>query len=151
MKHILLFITVVFATATNAQTSAVRVKQFNIEKGIAIQGYDPVSYFKNSPQKGNAQNTVSYNGISYYFANAENKSAFQKNPLQYEPQCGGWCAYAMAVKGEKIEINPSTYKIIDGKLFLFYNAYFNNTLKSWNKEEKTLKPKVETNWNKFIK
>nr|HMT28774.1 YHS domain protein [Bacteroidia bacterium] len=45
--------------------------------------------------------------------------------------------------------DPETFKIIDGKLFLFYNAYFNNTLKSWNKDEINLKKQADKNWSKF--
>lgn len=51
---------------------------------------------------------------------------------------------------EKVEIDPETFKLIDGKLYLFYNAYFNNTLKSWNKDEVNLKKKADANWKKFI-
>jgi len=64
-----------------------------------------------------------------------------KNPAGYEPQYGGWCAYAMGANGEKVEIDPGTFKIVDGKLNLYYNAFFNNTLKSWNKDEVNLKKK----------
>jgi hypothetical protein len=80
-----------------------------------------------------------------------NKEYFSKNPSKYEPQFGGWCAFAMGDSGEKVEINPETFKIIDGKLYLFYNAFFNNTLKSWNKDEANLKAKATSNWNKIIK
>jgi len=55
----------------------------------------------------------------------------------------------MGSSGDKVEINPETFKILDGKLYLFYNAYFNNTLKSWNKDEVNLKKKAESNWKKF--
>jgi len=41
-----------------------------------------------------------------------------------------------APKAEKVEVDPGTFKIVDGKLYLFYNKFFNNTLKSWNKDEK---------------
>ena len=51
--------------------------------------------------------------------------------------------------GEKVEINPETFKIVDGKLYLFYNAFFNNTLKSWNKNESNLKKKADANWKKI--
>ena len=64
---------------------------------------------------------------------------------------GGWCAYAMGDNGEKVDIDPETFKIIDGKLYLFYNAYFNNTLNSWNKDEKNLKNKANNNWSKLLK
>lgn len=75
---------------------------------------------------------------------------FLKNPASYEPQYGGWCAYAMGANGEKVEINPETFKIVDGKLNLYYNAFFNNTLKSWNKDEGNLKKKADANWKKII-
>jgi hypothetical protein len=89
--------------------------------------------------------------VTYNFSIPVNREYFLKNPLKYEPQFGGWCAYAMGDSGEKVEINPQTFKIVDGKLYLFYNAYFNNTLKSWNKDEAGLKLKAENNWKKIIK
>lgn len=94
---------------------------------------------------------ASYQGVIYKFSSNENKDAFLKNPSRYEPQYGGWCAYAMGSEGGKVEINPETFKIIDGKLYLFYNQYFNNTLKSWNKEENNLKSKADANWKKIYK
>ena len=57
----------------------------------------------------------------------------------------------MGDSGEKVEINPQTFKIVDERLYLFYNAYFNNTLKSWNKDQANLKSKAESNWKKTIK
>ena len=47
---------------------------------------------------------------------------------------------------EKVEIDPETFKVLDGKLYLFYNAYFNNTLPKWNKDETNLKAKADKNW-----
>ena len=127
-----------------------RKLNFNLEKNIAIQGYDPVAYLKeNKAVKGKNEISVSYLGVNYYFSSAENKSAFVKDPTAYEPQYGGWCAYAMGKSGEKVEIDPSTFKIINGKLYLFYNKYFNNTLKSWNKDETNLKIKADANWEKI--
>jgi YHS domain-containing protein len=135
-----------------SQGPDVRTKEFNLEKGmLAIQGYDPISYFrKGKAEKGNKELTVQADGVIYRFASAENKELFKKNYKAYEPQYGGWCAYAMGTKGEKVEIDPETFKIIDGKLYLFYNSYFNNTLKSWNKDETSLKTKADANWNKIF-
>jgi hypothetical protein len=47
-----------------------------------------------------------------------------------------------------VDVDPETFKIIDGKLFLFYNKFFNNTLKSWNRNEVELKTKADANWTK---
>ena len=88
--------------------------------------------------------------IHYYFSSSANKEVFKKSPAKFEPEYGGWCAYAMGAKGEKVEIDPETFKIIHGKLYLFYNRNFNNTLKTWNKDETSLKTKADTNWQKLF-
>lgn len=72
------------------------------------------------------------------------------SPEKYEPAYGGWCAYAMGETGEKVKIDPETYKIVDGKLFLFYNFWGNNTLEDWNENEKSLKSKADQNWKKIV-
>lgn len=142
----------VLTIAASAQDATVRSKQFNLEKGLAIQGFDPVSYFQGKPAKGSKDHAVSHQGTIYYFASVANAEIFKKNPAAYEPQYGGWCAYAMGSKGEKVSIDPKTYKITDGKLFLFYNRFFNNTLEDWNEDEKGLKQKADANWQKkFLK
>lgn len=53
--------------------------------------------------------------------------------------------------GKKVEVDPETFKLIDGKLYLFYNKYFNNTLVSWNKNETNLKARGDANWEKIIR
>jgi len=45
--------------------------------------------------------------------------------------------------GKKVEVDPETFKIVDGKLYLFYNSLFNNTLPKWNKAEMDLKIKAD--------
>lgn len=119
---------------------------------MAIQGYDPVAYFKQGRAvKGKKEIAASYEGVVYYFSMPVNKEYFLKNPSKFEPQYGGWCAFAMGDSNEKVSVNPETFKIIDGKLYLFYNAFFNNTLKTWNKEESRLMMKADVNWSKMTK
>jgi YHS domain-containing protein len=151
MKKIILILFIVLSSTIGfAQTATKRAKEFNLEKGIAIQGYDPVTYFtQNKALKGKKEIATSYEGVNYCFSSQANKDLFLKTPSSYEPQYGGWCAYAMGSAGEKVEINPETFKLLDGKLYLFYNAYFNNTLKSWNKDETNLKKKADINWKKL--
>ncbi len=152
MKKLLLFVLVLVSGISFAQNDAKRINQYNLENKVAIQGYDPVGYFNQGKAiKGKKEISVSYQGVIYKFSSSENKEVFLKNPSKFEPQYGGWCAYAMGSAGKKVEINPETFKIVDGKLYLFYNAYFNNTLKSWNKEETKLKSQADTNWKNIYK
>lgn len=146
-------IVLLFTSLTNyCQNSQKRVATYNVDNKIAIQKYDPVAYFKqNKAVKGKNEFSMTYEGIMYHFSTKENKELFIKNPIAFEPQYGGWCAYAMGAVGEKVAINPETFKIIDGKLYLFYNAFFNNTLKAWNKQEKVLMNKADNNWKKINK
>lgn len=141
-----------FGTMLKAQeTEAIRVKQFNLKDGIAIQGYDPVSYFTGKPLKGKREFMYQYKSIVYKFTSQANLNQFKTEPSRYEPAYGGWCAYAMGANNEKVEVDPETFKIINGKTYLFYNAFFNNTLTDWNKEEASLKKKADLNWSIFSK
>ena len=136
------------ATAQDAKT---RTKEFNLDGEVAVSGYDPVAYFKsNKAVKGKKDLSVYNQGVIYYFSSVENKEEFKKNPAKYEPEYGGWCAYAMGAKGEKVSVDPETFKIVNGKLYLFYNSFFNNTLKRWNKDETGLKAKADVNWKKIF-
>jgi YHS domain-containing protein len=137
-------------SALPAQTD-LRKKQFNLNKtAVAIDGYDPVAYFINNKAiEGKKDLSFSSDGVTYYFSSEKNRELFKTSPTKYEPQYGGWCAYAMGATGEKVEVDPETFKIINTKLYLFYNKFFNNTLKSWNKDENNLKTKADTSWNKF--
>ena len=151
MKILVLSAILFITQASFAQDAAIRNKHFNVAGGAAISGYDPVSYFtENKAVKGNKEITFTYEGIVYHFSTAANRDEFKKNPAKYEPQYGGWCAFAMGKNGEKVEVDPGTFKIIDGRLFLFYNQFFNNTLKSWNKDEVNLHRSADRNCQKLF-
>ena len=131
---------------------AQKTEHRNLDNKLAIEGYDPVAYFKSGKAiKGKKDIALSHEGAVYYFSSEANKASFKKSPEAYEPQYGGWCAFAMGDYGEKVEVDPETFKIVDGKLYLFYNKYFNNTLKSWNKNEATLMKQADSNWKKITK
>jgi YHS domain-containing protein len=150
-KEFIIIVLCFFATASIAQ-STLRTKHFNLEKGVAIQGYDPVSYFTQSKAlKGNAQFQYSYEGAVYRFASQANLDLFKQNPQRYEPQYGGWCAYAMGASGEKVEVDPETFKVVNGKLYLFYHSWVNNTLLKWNEDETHLLPIADKNWKNISK
>ncbi|MEB3216478.1 MAG: YHS domain-containing (seleno)protein [Nostocales cyanobacterium 94392] len=117
------------------------------EQGIAIQGYDPVSYFTDHPVAGNPKITSTYEDATYYFISEENKAKFESDPEQYIPQYGGFCAVAVS-EGKLVNIDPETYKVTDGKLYLFYNVEFGNTKPQWEASEETLRNNADAHWRK---
>jgi len=105
--------------------------------GLALEGYDPVSYFEageSAPQRGRKALEVNFEGSRYRFATAEHQELFLGNPERYVPAYGGWCAWAM-VDGEKVDVDPESYVIQDERLMLFYDGLFGDTRKSWNRGE----------------
>jgi YHS domain-containing protein len=152
MKNILFLLVLLTIGKQAIAQNTLRTKHFNTENNVAIQGYDPVSYFTSGKAVEGQKSIVHvYNGITYYFSSQSNRELFKKDPTKYEPQYGGWCAYAMGATGEKVEIDPETFKIVNGKLYLFYNAYFNNTLPKWNSDQTNLKSKADKNWIAIFK
>ncbi|MDJ0733526.1 MAG: YHS domain-containing (seleno)protein [Nostocaceae cyanobacterium] len=117
------------------------------EQNVAIQGYDPVSYFSDRPVAGNPQISTTYDGAVYYFATEDNKIQFQLDPERYIPQYGGFCAVAVS-EGKLVNIDPETYKVTDGKLYLFYNGEFGNTKPQWEAAEETLRKNADFYWQK---
>ncbi|REC74057.1 YHS domain protein [Chryseobacterium elymi] len=146
MKNIIIILTFWVSFSAPAQKNEHR----NLENKLAIQGYDPVSYIEQKKAvKGKKELAVNVNGAIYYTSSEKNKELLKKDPAKYEPVYGGWCAFALGDYGEKVEINPTTFKIIGGKTHLFYNKFFNNTLSSWNKNEEKLKKSADQNWKKL--
>ena len=113
------FFTLLTSISFGQDVAQLRKSQFNLNNGIAINGYDAVAYFKQGKAvKGEKELAVFDQGVTYYFSSNENKDEFKKDPSRYEPQYGGWCAYAMGKDGSKVEVDPGTFKVIDGKLYL---------------------------------
>ena len=131
------------ASASFAQTADLNKD----DDGLWVDGYDAVAYLTtNKATKGDKAFTATYQGATFRFASEANKKLFVAAPEKYLPAYGGWCAYAMGANGEKVEVNPKTFKIIGGKTYLFYNKFFTNTLDGWNKDEANLKAKADANW-----
>lgn len=119
--------------------------------GLAIGGYDVVSYQKDlKAMKGSAKFAEQIEKVTYYFASKENAKAFKANPKKYVPQVNGYCAWGVAEKDSKFSINPETFKIVNNKLYLFFNGDFNgtqvNTLDIWNKDEAKYLGMIDKKW-----
>ncbi len=134
------------------ETVKARLGHLNLESGLAIKGYDPVAYFTDHKAiKGKSDFRSTYKGITYQFNSRRHRELFDANPVKYEPEYGGWCAYAMGDSGEKVSIDPETFEVRNGKLYLFYNRFFINTYKSWKKDREALKLKADKNWREIVK
>ena len=117
------------------------------ENGVALQGYDPVAYFiDGQPVKGAQELATSYNGAIYYFASAEHKAKFEKEPGKYAPRFGGFCAFAVS-RGATAPINVDAFQIIHGQLVLQKNQ---DILKRWQEDSEGNFQKAEANWPKIV-
>jgi len=121
------------------------------ENKLANKGYDVVNYFNsNSAQKGSIEFSKTNEGAIYYFINAENLKSFTGNPSKYLPQYDGYCAFAVAKMNKKVSVNPETFRIDDGKLYLFYNDFWEgkpfNTIVPWLNSESQMEQMAITNW-----
>ncbi|MGQ0627983.1 MAG: YHS domain-containing (seleno)protein [Phycisphaerales bacterium] len=127
-------------------------KHYNSKAGKpAIDGYDPVAYFSEgggAAKKGDKQFAFTYRGVLYHFASTANLETFKRTPRKYEPAYGGWCAYAMGKTGEKVEVDPRSFRVREGRLYLFYTDFFTDTREKWVKDESALNPKADTSWKK---
>lgn len=110
----------------------------------AVGGYDVVSYFtgQGTPVKGDADYAAQHRGVTYWFANAANRDAFRANPARYLPQYGGYCAWA-AAQGYTAPGRPQHYRIVDGKLYLNYDA---GVQQKWEKDIPGFIAKADANW-----
>lgn len=115
------------------------------ETGVAIQGYDPVSYFENQPVEGRTEISSTYNGAIYYFSSQANKTTFDTAPSQYAPQYGGFCAVAVS-EGKTFPVDPKSYIVENDKLYLFYNGQLGDTKPQWEAERQTRKANADTHW-----
>lgn len=89
--------------------------------GVALDGYDPVSYFtEGEPLLGRADYEYFWQGVSWYFANQANRDVFERNPESYAPQFGGYGAMSMA-RGFLSDGNPLIYSVLDNRLYVFYS------------------------------
>ncbi len=118
----------------------------NLDKaGVALRGHDPVGYVTaNKPVQGSKEFQSAWGGATYQFASAANKAAFDAAPEKYAPKYGGFCAYA-ASQGYKADADPAAWSIVEGKLYVNYNA---DVAKLWQSKQSSFIPAADKNWPK---
>lgn len=111
--------------------------------GYVADGYDVVSYFFDTLVMGKPEYTVVYDGVKFKFSTKENLSVFKSKPQKYIPKYGGYCAYAIGKTGEKVNIDPKSFRIYKDQLFLFYKTKKFDALQDWLKDEHHLFQEAE--------
>jgi YHS domain-containing protein len=100
----------------------VRAVAMNGDAHVMLDGHDMVAYFTQGRHAmGSPQFKSVHQGVTFYFASAEHKALFDREPARYLPQYGGFCAnginYGIPWGGD-----ADTWRIIDGKLYIFGGA-----------------------------
>lgn len=115
----------------------------------AVSGYDTVAYFTDGkPVKGNKKFKTSYKGTNWLFSSQKNLDAFKASPEKYAPQYGGYCAYAIGEYNDLVSADAKIWKIVDGKLYLNYDA---DIQKKWASKQPEYIKKGDANWPKLNK
>ena len=105
-----------FEFAAAATTERVVADRYT---GLAIGGFDPVSYFTDArPMAGQPGFEVSEAGAVWRFRNEGNRAFFLAHPEIYGPQFGGYDPTDLA-RGVPLAGNPRFWLISGQRLFLF--------------------------------
>ncbi len=115
--------------------------------GLAIEGYDAVSYFTDGKAvKGSKEYEHSWQGATWRFASAAHRDAFAADPGKYAPQYGGYCAYAVA-QNTTASIDPQQWTVHQGKLYLNYDRKIQAT---WLEDMAGYIAKADQNWPRMV-
>ena len=114
---------------------------------LALEGWDAVSFFAGSPQRGRTEFQTRYKDATWRFDTQANLDLFLLNPTRFEPQYGGYCAWAVA--REKLAPGrPQHWRVEDGKLYLNYSR---RVQKRWDALRDEFIRDADANWPAILK
>ncbi len=132
-------------TQTEKQSDSTDITEV---ESTGADGFDLISFFEvGEALKGSPEFSLIYEGAKWYFSSIENREKFKKNAVKYLPQLGESCPYSLA-EGKEIKGKPTYHKVIDGKLYFFYNKEYAD---KFEKDSKLLLEKARANWEKMNK
>jgi YHS domain-containing protein len=89
------------------------------DKALMLRGNDPVAYqTENRAIRGNPAIKAEHDGVTYRFASEANRAEFLRRPDKYVPAYAGFCASG-APYALKAAIGADTFKVVDGRLYLY--------------------------------
>ncbi len=99
--------------------STLNVVSDGADPQLMLRGNDPVAYHTlGKAVAGDPQIKAQHEGATYRFTNAAHRDLFLAAPQRYVPAYGGFCASG-APYALKANIGANTFKIVDGRLYLF--------------------------------
>lgn len=116
---------------------------------LGMSGYSPVSYLdQHKAEPGSPRFAAVYQGVTYFFVSAEQRSAFEKNPERYMPAYGGYCAFGCSVDSQFVP-DPTSFEIINGRTHLFLKNKEVDAKALWRDgNQAELLRKADAYWNK---
>lgn len=110
---------------------------------LAVGGYDVTAYFlEGKPVRGSKTHQLQYKGATWQFASGDALTRFKADPAAYEPQFGGYCAWAVS-QGYIAPGDPEQWKVVDGKLYLNFNA---RAKELWEADQAGAIKRGQANW-----
>ncbi len=124
-----------------SQTEA--VEDLNLQKGVALRGYDAVAYFtEHRAVTGDPAISFQWHGATWLFSSFEHRTQFAANPARYAPQFGGYCAFAVA-QGTTADGDPHQWAIVKDRLYVNNNAV---AKRLWDQDRRGNIVAADTNW-----
>lgn len=143
---LLAFIGVAFITPVSAHADEDAIYT-SWRNNVAVGGYDAVSFFVGIPQKGNAEFSTRYKGAEWHFQTEANRDLFVANPTAFQPQYGGYCAWAIA-RGKLAKGSPKHWYVEDGKLYLNFNERIRDR---WLADKASFIDMADKRWPSILK
>lgn len=103
------------------QEDKMKSQEIISENGVAIGGYDAVSYFSGQPVKGTEIYSTQWKNVKWLFSSEDHLNQFKKSPEKYSPQFGGNCSLAMSL-GNASAGSPESWEVQDGKLYFHHGS-----------------------------
>ena len=143
VSNIIKHITVSTLLMSSAVTFAADIDSNADANDLAIQGYDTVAYFTmGKPVLGSSEFASNYKNATFHFVSEKNRDLFNEDKVKYAPQFGNFCAMGTAM-GLKFDVDPTAWKIVEGKLYLNLNK---DVQKAWLRDVPGNIKTAEKNW-----
>ena len=113
------------------------------EAGVAAQLLEEAG----EPVEGSPEHSLQWGGVTWHFASDANRDAFAADPEAYAPRYGGFCAWAVAAKGELYSTQPENWSIRNGRLYLNFN---DDIQARWEKDPQGFIAEADRRWPELV-